>query len=56
MNQNINTSDISKINIYAGNIYSSLTIEKAYKILNLLCININKVNIEYVFLMDTVTF
>lgn len=56
MDQNINTSDISKINIYAGNLNSSLTIEKAYKILNLLCIDMNKVNIEYVFLMDKIIF
>jgi hypothetical protein len=56
IDQNINTSAITKINIYAGNLNSSLTIEKAYKILNLLCININKVNIEYVFLMDKIIF
>lgn len=56
VDQNINTSDITKINIYAGNLNSSLTVEKAYKILNLLYIDINKVNIKYVFLMDTVTF
>jgi hypothetical protein len=54
--EKINPSDITKINIYAGNLNSVLTLEKAYKILNLLCIDINKVNIKYVFLMDKVTF